>query len=269
MLTAHLDETGQQGRGLVIVGGFIGTDEQWDDLAHEWPKGFEGSQRKSLHLRQISFKRDSDKALLDKLGPIPQACGLKRISGSVNVADYFDLVEGTVAELHAHGYALAVLPLILAIEATIPNDEVYRLVFEEQTSLGFYRNKILDLIAYTLSHPPKEERHAKRPRLIEWRTAAKDATQLCEPSDYLCYHLAHNSFDPSSRRSVWTKPIMGDGTITIRHLTREASRNLFANTPSLSQQGRDDLASFKKYIRSGQYDPWRELLSEKESKFRQ
>jgi hypothetical protein len=250
----------------VIVAGFIGNEDQWRALAQQWPKGFDGSQRKSLHTSSLHFKNESERSLLKKLGAIPESAGVKRISGSVNEADYYDLVEGTAAELHAHGYALALVPLILAIENTIPPDESYKLVFEEQGALGFYREKALISISHILSNPPKDRRHIKRPKLIGWETMAKGQTCLCEPADYLCYHLAHKSADPNSVRTLWTAPIMGDGTIHIRHLTPKKTRELFVMSQFLRPQEKDELANFKRLLRSGKYDPWEELLEEKKAR---
>ncbi len=100
MLSAYVDETGQESKGLVFVSGFLGDIDAWKKCAAEWPGGFKGSQRKSLHLARFKFKFQTEKTLLERLGPIPEGCGLKRVSGSVNVSDYADLVEGSVSEVH-------------------------------------------------------------------------------------------------------------------------------------------------------------------------
>ena len=168
MLTAYLDESGLEKPGVVRVGGFIGNDDQWKKLASEWPKAFEGRQRKSLHIKTLKFKYESEKNLLARLGQIPESCGLRRIMGSVDVRDYKDLVKGTVGEIDGQGYALAIWPLIIAIENVVPIRESYKLVFEEQGALGFYRDKMLELLVYTLSHPPRAKRHVKRPKLVGW-----------------------------------------------------------------------------------------------------
>jgi hypothetical protein len=261
MFTAYLDECGQESRGIVRVGGFIGRDSQWTKLAAEWPKGFEGSQRKSLHMADLRFKREADKYLLARLGPIPESCGLRRIVGSVDVNDYYDLVEGTVGEVHAQGYAVAMWPLIDAIKDVIPSTESYKLVFEEQQALGFYRDKWLDLIAYIQSHPPAGRRVTKRPKLIGWETIVKGESYLCEPADYLCYHLAHKADDPDSLRALWTAPIMGEGgSIWKRHLSRERIRWYFNELPRLGKESPEGLAKWKNELRTGGFDPWAKLL---------
>lgn len=55
ILTAYLDETGSEARGLVIVAGFIGDITAWQKLATDWPKAFERSKQKRLHLGPCPF----------------------------------------------------------------------------------------------------------------------------------------------------------------------------------------------------------------------
>jgi hypothetical protein len=265
MLTAYLDESGQEKPGFVTVSGFIGKEDQWKQLANEWPKGFEGSQRKSLHIKTFKFRHESERRLLANLGPIPRACGLRRIAGSVDVRDYHDLVKGTVAEVHAQGYALAMWPLIQAIEDAVPTTESYKLVFEEQQALGFYRNKWLEFISFSLSHPPRGAKNVrKRPKLIGWETIVKGQSFLCEPADYLCYHLAHKAEDPKSVRTEWTAPIMEGDSIWKRHLARDKARWFFSDVPKIGRENPDTLANWKKELRLGNLDPWAEVLKSPE-----
>jgi hypothetical protein len=261
MFTAYLDESGLEKRGVVRVGGFIGKKEQWDKLAEEWPKGFEGSQRKALHMKTMRFKYESEKRLLARLGPIPQDCGLRRIAGSVDVRDYYDLVEGTVGEIHAQGYAIAIWPLVKAIANVIPSSESFKLVFEQQDALGFYRDKWLEFVRFSLSHPPPEARHKKRPQLISWETIAKGESCLCEPADYLCYHLAQKAEDPLSIQTLWTAPIMGNnGSIWKEHISRDLVRWFYSNMPEMDRQDPKQLSVWRKYIRQGGFDPWKAVL---------
>jgi hypothetical protein len=265
MLTAYLDESGLDKRGVVRVGGFIGNDDQWKKLASEWPKAFEGRQRKSLHTKTLKFKYDSEKSLLEKLGPIPHSCGLRRIMGSVDESDYYDLVKGTTSEAHSYGYALAMWPLIEAIEGAIPTSESYKLVFEPQDALGFYRDKWLTIIAYILSHPPPDRRHIKRPKLLGSESLLAESC-LCEPADYLCYHLAHKADDPKSIRALWTAPIMEGDSIWRRHLSRDMARWFFRNEVKLDRLNPDDLAAWKRRVRSGAWDPWKAALEKHEQR---
>src|SRR6185437_10671696 len=166
------------------------------------------SQRKSLHLKEFKFKHQTEKSLLERLGPIPEGCGLKRVSGSVNVCDYADLVEGSVSQIHASGYCMAIIPLILAIQTAIPEDETYEIIFEEQSALGFYRDKLLQMISLIMDRDPEIKSGAKKKQLVRWRTMTKGQTCLFEPADYLSYHLAHNATSPESVRAEWTRPIL-------------------------------------------------------------
>jgi hypothetical protein len=36
MLTAYLDESGHEGKDLVILAGFMGTAEQWEKCEADW-----------------------------------------------------------------------------------------------------------------------------------------------------------------------------------------------------------------------------------------
>jgi hypothetical protein len=265
MLTAYVDETGQESKGLVIVAGFVGDIDAWKECAIQWRAGFEGSQRQSLHLNRLKFKRNSEKELLERLGPIPQRCGLKPVSGSVNVADYSDLVEGSVSEVHAHGYTMAIATLLLAIRTAIPEDERYELIFEDQEALEVYREKNFSFYAHIMNRDPSVKSGAKHNQLVSWRTMTKGQTCLFEPADYLCYYLAHNAADPNSVRSVWTRPIVGDGRVYISHFTREFTRHLFEISPSLRPSSPKELAHIKRAIKAGEYDPWAEYLESKKA----
>lgn len=268
MLTAYLDETGQSEKGLVFVGGFVGDRKSWDKCAVNWKEGFPPSQRQSLHMVRIDFEKIRDKELLERLGPIPEECGLKRVWGSVNVSDYFDLVEGTIGELHAHGYCLALVPLIISIRDKVANGERFELIFEEQTALGFYRDKMLEMIASTFPpHPHYQPRKGRQQKiqLAGWSSKPKGSICLFEPADYLCYHLAHRETEPDSVRTKWSQPIMGTGATFSDHLSQETARNLFGylkNGPlTFTNQGPDELKAFKQAIRRGEIeDPWEELL---------
>jgi hypothetical protein len=262
VLSAYVDETGQEGKNLVIVSGFIGDLEAWKKCALAWPLGFVGSQRKTLHLSKFKFTHQTEKKLLERLGPIPEECGLERVSGSVYVPDYADLVEDSVSQIHAHGYCMAIIPLILAIQSAIPKDKTYELIFEEQTALGFYRDKLLQMISLIMNRDPEIKSGAKMKQLMSWRTMTKGQTRLFEPADYLSYHLAHASAEPDSIRTAWTRPILGSGKVHIKHLTREFTRDLFSIAPSVRIDA-EEFQLMKREIRAGTYDPWGEIEKDK------
>jgi hypothetical protein len=262
MLSAYVDESGQQAKGLVIVAGFIGDKAAWEKCAIAWRDGLSATRRDSLHVVDLRFKREREKRLLERLGPIPKNCGLIPVSGSVNVSDYYDLVEESPSQIHASGYSMAIIPLILAIQSVIPENESYEVIFEEQTALGFYRDKLLQMISLIMDRDPQIKSGAKRKQLVSWRTMTKGQTHLFEPADYLSYHLAHHAAAPESVRAQWTRPILGSGKVHIKHLTREFTRDLFSIAPSLRLPN-SEIELMKREIRLGKYDPWEEMYKER------
>lgn len=266
MLTAYLDETGQHKQGLVIVAGFIGPKEAWQKLSVAWPRAFAGSFRTSLHLKNLKFKHESDRKLLERLGPIPYECGLRGISGSVDENNYMDLAAGTVAQLHSHGYAIAMYPLVMACRDAVAPDERFELKLGEQVALGYYANRALAAINTMLPiHPHYKKRKGKSVRktqLAGWQFMPSGSTFLGEPADYLCYHLAHNSAEPESIKSKWTEPIMAGGNVCIRHIRREFARKLFSPNVTLTPVPQDEIRSAVKAIRSGKVeDPWNQMIA--------
>lgn len=157
---------------------------------------------------------------------------------------------------------MAIIPLILAIQSAIPEDERYEIIFEEQIALGFYRDKLLQMISLIMDRDPEIKSGAKKKQLVSWRTMTKGQTCLFEPADYLSYHLAHNATSPESVRAVWTRPVLGSGKVHIKHLTREFTRGLFPIATS-ARITSDELHLMKREIRAGVYDPWHDLYKER------
>ena len=110
MIRAYLDETGQQERDYVFIAGHIGYENQWAHFAQEWQLAL-GPQRKRLHMQNLRWSPNSTEKLLARLGPIPAACGLKRLVGGVRVADYEDLIPGPRARRMVTGYACALMAI--------------------------------------------------------------------------------------------------------------------------------------------------------------
>ena len=97
MLTAYLDETGHEGKDLVILAGFLGTAEQWEKCEADWRSGL--GKRKHLHMAELRWSRPERlRPLLSTLGPIPHAAGLQAVYSAVKIADYADLVDGTMMQ---------------------------------------------------------------------------------------------------------------------------------------------------------------------------
>ena len=129
MLTAYLDESAHETKD-VIVAGFLGNDEQWEECARKWKVGL--GKRKYLHVKELRFKRDRDRELLERLGPIPHECGLVPLLATVPVSSYEDLVFKTRAEKMTKGYYLCLVTLFDAIAKNTPEDESVKFVFEVQ-----------------------------------------------------------------------------------------------------------------------------------------
>jgi hypothetical protein len=229
------------------------------------PLLLETAKEKPFTLGTGNSKARMKKKLLDRLGPVPERCGLQGVAGSVDVANYYDLVKGSVSEIHAYGYTLAIAPLIQAIESVIPANERYELIFEEQSALETYRDKKLRFYSRIMDRDPRMKDGTRKKQLVSWRTMSKGQFRLFEPADYLCSCLAHHAADPNSRRSVWTRPIMESGNVRIRHLTTEFTRHLFSISPSLRLPDRGELQRMKRAIRSGEYDPWEEFFNDPEN----
>jgi hypothetical protein len=87
----------------MAIAGYIGNKEQWKLFVDKWKAGL-GPQRKWLHMTDLRWKKDSTKKLLERLGPIPESCGLEGVMGGVRYADYEDLVVGTEDEKMMKGY---------------------------------------------------------------------------------------------------------------------------------------------------------------------
>jgi hypothetical protein len=191
---------------------------------------------------------------LETLCLIPASCGLKSLVGSVNVADYADLVKNTVAEIHSHGYSLALVPLVHWAISKIPANERLKLIFEEQTALGFYRDKMLSTLASLIPDIPGK-RHSK---FAGWTTLTKSETHMFEPADILCYHLTSSVKDSKSNRAKWTAGILGNPIG--EHYNMEKSRRIFSYLHTYTRFPKQELKELRKQIRLGTFDPWLEAF---------
>jgi len=66
MLTAYLDESGQETKGWMFVAGFLGNDEQWKQFVPLWKEAL-GPQRRHLHMADLRWKKQRTKELLARL----------------------------------------------------------------------------------------------------------------------------------------------------------------------------------------------------------
>jgi hypothetical protein len=258
VLTAYLDETGQHEQGIVFVAGFMGKKDAWERCAAAWKAGL--GRKQSLHMADLRFKKDRDKTLLERLGPIPEASGLMKVFGSVDAADYSDLIEGTVGEVYASGFCLALVPLVGSILKNLPDDERIQLLFEESESLAFYRERMLSLIARL----PQFNGKPNRGQIAGWEAIPKGSTCLFEPADYLCYALSHLPCDPEAVRRKWSQPILGDTPLIGDHLSRDRARRLLSHLNSPDYQKKYPKTTIKAYkaaLKAGTIpDPWKDTF---------
>jgi len=87
---------------------------------------------KTLHMKDLRWNNPHTKALLDRLGPVPQACGLTRVLSGVKKSDYADLIPGKRAERALQPYYFAFNGLASVLGRWIPDSDQMTFVFEEQ-----------------------------------------------------------------------------------------------------------------------------------------
>jgi len=66
MLTAYLDESGQETKGWMF-GWFPWNDEQWKQFVPLWKEAL-GPQRKHLHMADLRWKKTANKGTLSSFG---------------------------------------------------------------------------------------------------------------------------------------------------------------------------------------------------------
>lgn len=207
MLTAYLDETGQHTNGWTFVAGFYGSEDQWKTFAPRWRQAL-GVQRQRLHMYELRWKKPSTQRLLERLGPIPQECGLTAMIAGVKYSDYEDLVRGTTVEALSEPYVWALFPLILTMLRAIPPDERVELIFEDQPVYRERALKALALIERESKGRPEFLTRSGLPKLAKWRFVPKASTSLFDPSDYLVSSLGHHHIGKTSKKARWSSPIM-------------------------------------------------------------
>ena len=211
MLYAYLDESGQTQQNWILVGGYLGTEEQWAKCESAWKEA--RGNRKSMHLHDLRFNKDRDRRLLNALGPIPTNCGLQRLIGGVNVSHYADIIAASSRENILAGYQECLIPLIICVIQSVPDNERVFFVFEQQrvyegVTKEFMRAMMQinsndqDLWQFTTS--------TGQPKIVGCDFLPKHATVRFEPADYLVYAVSQNLRDPHSKRAEWCSSIIRD-----------------------------------------------------------
>lgn len=211
MLKAYLDETGiHDPKNSCIIAGFLGNENQWARLDEEWKAGL--GNRKFLHMKELQWsKPDRITALLARLGPIPEMCGLERIYGSVRGADYEDLVpDDPMLKLIASPYMMAMQPCIIQTMKHIPANESVLFTFERQDR-------------YSPLAPLPEAANGSRVVMVY---VPKDATARTQPADYLAYEMAQCEIDRNSVRTKAGESILGDSMMVGARVSRAQIRSI-------------------------------------------
>jgi hypothetical protein len=229
MIYAYFDETGQNTKDWVFVGGFAGREERWRRCANEWSSVLREFQRTRLHMHELRWKKQSTQRLLARLGPIPTECGLYRVIGGVNVSHYSDLVPGSASKVLNAGYIKCLTPLVLALLQSLPPDERVEIVFETQDRYSSATNYVLSEWARGISSGSPEFWEMRtsdgRPKLTKWSFAPKHGTPLLDLADYLLYATLQWHRDEKSIKSQYCRPIITDPGGGCFHIGRVFSRD--------------------------------------------
>jgi hypothetical protein len=207
VLTAYLDESGQESNAYVFIAGFLGNDDQWKKLAADWKVGL--GKRKGLHMKKLrwAYPKKIEK-LLNRLGPIPHQCELTPLLGGVRVSDYADLVEGTIHKKLIAGYMAALYPLVIQMLKIVPSDDRVEIVFEAQDQYEPHVNIMLSSLAKC---DPQFLTTEGLPKLANWKFVPKDRTLLTQPADYFAYAVTQIYRDKNSEKTKLCMPICPDG----------------------------------------------------------
>jgi hypothetical protein len=227
VLTAYVDESGQEQDNWMFLAGFYGNDDAWKRVAKEWPKTL-GPQRKRLHMSDLKFKYQSEKRMLARAGAVPQQCGLIPIMGGIRQSDFKDILIGTPEEKVLSGYIYCLWAMLFDTLRGLPQGERIEVVFEEQHRYQEFAHIALN--AY-VDHPePTDLLSDGTHKLANWRWVPKDSTALLEPADYLAFALSKAWREPGSVRDQWCRPIfktndgVASGAVMRPEQIREAVR---------------------------------------------
>lgn len=154
MLTAYLDESGQESAGNMFIAGHVGDDEQWRLFADKWRLAL--GQRKHLHMHDLRWNNPHTRALLDRLGVIPTQCGLTRVLGGVKASDYTDLIRCERDARALMGYYFSLTALVTNLARWVPDNERLELVLEDQQRYRDVAKLIVSHVARYAYGEPRE-----------------------------------------------------------------------------------------------------------------
>jgi hypothetical protein len=251
MLYAYLDETGQESKDWVFIAGFLGNEDQWRKFDPKWKEGL--GKRQSLHLKELRFKKDRERRMLERLGPLPVSCGLEPVIGGIRVSDYEDLLGGnTFLEQLGCGYLSALQPLLIQVLKWLPANERLELVLEQQNRYSWLTDFALRHIA-PLPLPFMRTSDG-RPKLASWRYVTPESTSLTEPADYFAHALLQYHRDPKSLKTQWCMPILNSanhvgaiGAVMTRAQARQSVTDLLAQLKQDSISMPSSMEEFERF----------------------
>ena len=209
VLTAYLDESGQEQDDWMFIAGYMGDDAAWQKVPALWLKAI-GPQRQHLHMRDLRFAKESVRKMLKKAALVPKLCGLSPIVAGVRFKDYADVVAHFGPEdylVHSAYVMCCKAAAIFAMRSLPPNERV-EIVLERQDRYGWYAAEALQELSENAQHPEFLMEDGKTSKLASWRFISKSDTVLCEPADYLAYALLQHARNKTSIKSKWTYPIV-------------------------------------------------------------
>lgn len=222
MLTAYLDESGHEGKNLMVLAGFLGDAVQWRTCEENWKLAL--GKRSHLHMNDLRWsKPERIERLLRALGPVPHAAGLQAVVVTTSMSDYEDLVSGTELERLYKSYMISLMGIINVVTENIPADETFKLVLE--------RNDRYEVNVQSLFRGSKESRSGGK--LISIEFVDKGGTCLTEPGDYLAYAILERHRNAGSMRDKLCSPILCNTQPVLarfHHLQPELVRDLVNNT---------------------------------------
>ncbi len=220
---------------------FLGTDEQWQDCAQKWRKGL-GPQRKMLHIKDLRFNKFGIRRMLETLGAIPHASGLRAVMAATPVEYYKDLVAGTLTEKLTRGYYISVIAIIDSIVKNIPRNERLTLVFEQQNEYERGARMIFD------SSQHKTASGERQLAGIEY--IPSDSSLLTQPADYLAFALLQGFRDRTSKKYQWCLPILKNTQPALGIVPdRDNLRKVIANTVAQHPELMGDMDHFQRTVK--------------------
>ncbi|MFZ0520289.1 MAG: DUF3800 domain-containing protein [Candidatus Acidiferrales bacterium] len=223
-ITVYLDESGQESQDHVVVAGFFGNEEQWTTFSEIWRTAL--GKKKHLHMKELRFKKERDRLLLERLAPIPAQCGLRGIYGSMKASDYSDMTTDKPDDFARgmNAYVLCLMPIFYGLGCELKGHEKIKLVCEAQERYARFAQFAFEYFAAVTHRDPL------KPYFSGIEYVSKDSTARTQPADFLSFALAHKFKDPQSVKSRWCKPIFETNDILGKKVSREEIRKTMGNT---------------------------------------